>query len=290
MNSQRFKVVVTDYESASLEREEEILSKIGAKLVPIQCKTEDDLIAIAGDADGLLNLYFGPISRKVIESLKKCKIIFRYGIGVDTIDVEAATERGIIVTNVPSYCVDEVSDHTIALILCCARKIPLLHEAVKKGGWDFKIAKPIHRLKGRILGLIGFGQIGRSVRQKAKSFGFDVISFGPYMPGKVSREYSVRSVSLDVLLEESDFVSIYIPLNKETYHLLGKEQFKLMKDSAFLVNTARGGVVDQQALHKGLRERWIAGAALDVVEEISSLVAAEPFLELESLIVTPHSA
>ncbi len=201
------KVVVTDYEFASLEREREILGRVGAELIATQCRSENELIRVASDADGLLNLYFGPISRRVIESLTRCKVISRYGIGVDTIDVPAATEHGIIVTNVPSYCIDEVSDHTMALILGCARKIVLLNSKVKNREWDFKISKPIFRLKGKVLGLIGFGKIARTIARKTRVFGFKLLFYDPYIPQESIKKYPAQSVSLKELLKR---IRLYI--------------------------------------------------------------------------------
>jgi len=289
MNTKKFKVVVTDYEFASLEREKKILEEVGAELISTQCKSEDDLIKVAQDADGLLNLYFGPISEKVLRSLKKCKVISRYGIGVDTIDIEAATLYGIIVTNVPSYCIEEASDHAMGLILACARKIVLLNEAVKNGIWDFKLSKPVFRIRGKTLGLVGFGKIGRMVAKKAKSFGFNILFYDPYISSRISEEYSVKSARIDTLLRESDFVSLHLPLNEKTGHFLDEEKFKLMKKTAFLINVARGGVIDTNSLYKALKEEWIAGAALDVIEETPPLEKNNPLLQLENLIITPHA-
>jgi len=290
MNTKKFKVVVTDYEFVSLDREREILDKVDAQLIPNQCKTENDLIAAALDADALLNLYFRPISEKVLKSLKKCKVISRYGIGVDTIDIEAATRHGIIVTNVPSYCVDEVSDHALGLILTCARKIVLLNKTVKDGIWDFKVSKPVFRIRGKNLGLVGFGKIGRMVAKKAKNFGFNILFYDPYISSDIAKEYSAKPVGIDTLLKESDFVSLHLPLNGKTRHFLDKKKFKLMKKSAFLINVSRGGVVNTDSLYRALREGWIAGAALDVIEEIPPLEKDNPLLELENLIITPHGA
>jgi len=290
LKEERFKVVVTDYEFASLDKERRILEEVGAELIPHQCRSEDELIEVAKDADALLNLYFGPISERVIKSLKKCKVISRYGIGVDTIDIEAATKNGIVVTNVPSYCVGEVSDHTLGLILCLARKIVLLNEFVKKGVWDFKLSKPVYRIEGKTLGIVGFGKIGREVARKAKSFGFKILFYDPYVEKEVGREYGAEAVELDTLLKESDFVTLHLPLNKDTRHLLNEEKIKLMKKTAFLVNVARGGIVDTSSLYRALKEGQIAGAALDVIEEIPPLKKEEPLLELENIIITPHSA
>ena len=290
MRVRKFKVVVTDYEFSSLERERRILEEVGAELIPAQCKDEDDLIKVAKDADGLLNLYFGPISEKVLKSLRKCKVVSRYGIGVDTIDIEAATRYGIIVTNVPSYCIDEVSDHTMGLILACARKIVLLDKAVKDGIWDFKLSKPVFRIRGKTLGLIGFGKIGKMAAEKAKVLGFNILFYDPYISSDVAKEYPAKSVEIDTLLRESDFVSLHLPLNEKTTHFLDEEKFKSMKKSAFLINVSRGEVVNTDSLYKALKEGWIAGAALDVIEGIPPLEKNNPLLELENVIITSHAA
>ena len=178
----------------------------------------------------------------------------------------------------------------MALILGCARKIVLLNSKVKNREWDFKISKPIFRLKGKVLGLIGFGKIARTIARKARVFGFKLLFYDPYISEEITKKYPAESVSLKELLKESDFISIHTPLNQETRHLLGEEQFKIMKDTAFLINTARGGIVDTEALYKALREGWIAGAALDLIEAVPPLTSQEPLLKLENVIVTPHAA
>lgn len=180
----KYKVVITDAEYKSFDLEKEELNKVNAEVIVGQCKTEDEIIQIAKDADGLI-VQYASITRRVIESLKKCKVIARYGIGVDSIDVEAATEHGICIVNVPEYCLDEVSDHTMALALACARKVVMLNNAVKKGIWDFKISMPIFRLKNMKLGLVGFGNIARMVSCKAQAFGMSVIAYDPYISSSV---------------------------------------------------------------------------------------------------------
>lgn len=288
MNRAKYKVVVTDYEFASFEREREILKKADAELFLAQCRSEEDFILQTHDADGLLNNH-SVISRRVIESLTKCKIIVSYGIGVDTIDIQAATEHGIFVANVPAYCIDEVSDHTMALLFSCARKICFFNQKTKSGKWDFKLGKPLYRLRGKILGLVGFGKIARRVAFKAKAFGLNIVCYDPYVEKSVAKEEEVKFASFDELLSQSDFVSIHVPLNPETKHLLNEENFKLMKPSAILINTARGGIVDTPSLYKALREGWIAGAAIDVVEG-KPLSPKNPLLKLDNLIITPHTA
>jgi len=277
------KVVITDCDHPSVEIERKILSEIKPELLLAHCNTEDDVIKVAQDADGIINQY-APITRKVIESLKRCKVIARYGVGVDNIDVEAATEYGIIVANVPDYCVDEVSTHTMALILACARGITLLNSKIREKIWDFTLAKPLFRTKGKTLGLFGLGRIARAVAQKASGFGFKIIAYDPYV-SKV--DGGIELVGFSQLLSDSDFVSIHSPLTDETRHSFGENELKAMKKTAFLINTARGPIINEKNLYVALKEKWIAGAALDVMEK-------EPpdwenlLPKLENLIITPH--
>jgi len=277
------KVVITDCDHPSVEIEKEILSKINPEFILAYCHTEDEVIEVAKDADGIINQY-APIARRVIESLKGCKVIARYGVGVDNIDLEAASEHKIIVVNVPDYCIDEVSTHTMALVLACARGITLLNSKIKDKKWDFTLAKPLFRTKGKILGLFGLGQIARAVAQKASGFGFKVIAYDPYI-SKVDK--NIKLVEFSVLLSDSDFISIHAPLTDETRYVFGENELKTMKKTAYLINTARGSIVNEKTLYVALKGKWIAGAALDVMEK-------EPpdwensLLKLDNLIITPH--
>jgi len=283
MSNRKPRIVITDCDHPSVEIEKEILSEIDPEFILAQCKTEDEVIEVAKDADGIINQY-APITRRVIESLKRCKVIARYGVGVDNIDVEAATEHKIIVANVPDYCIDEVSTHTLALILACARGIILLDSKIKEKKWDFTLAKPLFRTQGKILGLFGLGNIARAVAKKASGFGFKIIAYDPYV-SKVND--GIELVEFSKLLPDSDFVSIHVPLTDETRHSFGENELKAMKKTAYLINTARGPIVDEKDLYKALKNRWIAGAALDVMEK-------EPpdwensLLKLDNLIITPH--
>ncbi|TET07671.1 MAG: C-terminal binding protein [Candidatus Atribacteria bacterium] len=283
MSENRPKVVITDCDHPSVEIEKEILSEINPEFILAYCNTEDEVIEAAKDADGIINQY-APITRRVIESLKRCKVIARYGVGVDNIDVEAATEYKIIVANVPDYCVDEVSTHTIALILACVRGITLLDRKIRDKIWDFTLAKPLFRTKGKTLGLFGLGRIAKMVAQKASGFGFRVVAYDPYV-SKVN--IGVKLVELSQLLSDSDFISIHSPLTDETRHSFGENELKAMKKTAYLINTSRGPIINEKDLYIALKEKWIAGAALDVMEK-------EPpdwessLLKLNNLIITPH--
>ncbi|MBE3036341.1 MAG: C-terminal binding protein [Candidatus Atribacteria bacterium] len=283
MSDKKFKIVITDCDHPSVEIEKKILSEIEPELILETCRTEEDVIAVAADADGIINQY-APVTRRVIESLKRCKVIARYGVGVDNIDVEAATEHNIIVANVPDYCVDEVSTHTIALMLACARGITLLDRKIRDKKWDFTLAKPLFRTQGKTLGLFGLGRIAKMVAQKASGFGFRIIAYDPYVSKDIG---GIKLVELSQLLTDSDFISIHAPLTDETKYAFGKNELKRMKKTAFLINTSRGPLVNEKALYVALKEKWIAGAALDVMEK-------EPpdwenlLLKLDNLIITPH--
>jgi len=283
MSNKGLKIVITDCDHPSIEIEKEILSEIDPELILAYCNTEDEVIEAAKDADGIIN-QCAPITRRVIESLKRCKVIARYGVGVDNIDVEAATEHKIIVANVPDYCVDEVSTHTIALILACARGITLLDRKIRDKKWDFTLAKPLFRTKGKALGLFGLGKIARTVAQKASGFGFKIIAYDPYV-SKV--DGGIRLVEFSQLLSDSDFISIHSPLTNETRYSFGENELKKMKKTAYLINTARGPIINEKNLYVALKGKWIAGAALDVMEK-EPPDWENPLLRLENLILSPH--
>lgn len=284
----KFKVVITDYEFRSIEPEIEILESVGAEVIAVQCTTEEEVIQVAKDADGILNQY-APITSRVIQQLEKCKVIARYGIGFDTIDVEAASSKAIAVANVTDYCIDEVSDHTLALLLAAARKIVHLNHLVKSGGWDFEASKPIFRLRDRVLGLVGFGNIPQLVAKKAQAFGLRVLAYDPYVPAHIAESMQVEMVDLDELCKQSDFLSVHPPLNKHTRGMISTEQFNLMKEEAVIINTARGPIIDEQALIQALLDQKIAGAALDVLET-EPIAQDSPLLTMDHVIINPHVA
>ncbi len=284
------KVFLPDYSDFlypyAFEREE--LAKVGAQLVLAQCKSEEQIIERGQDADVLLNSAI-PITRRIIQALPACKLIVRYGVGVNNIDIQAATECHIIVANTPTYCVEEVSDHAVALLLACVRKIVVLDRIARGGHWGSILPWPIYRLRGQTLGLIGFGKIARKVVEKLRPFDPTYLVYDPYVPQEVAEEYGVKLVVLEELLKESDLISLHPPLTEETRHLLGQKEFKLMKPSAFLVDTSRGGVASEQALYQALKEGWIAGAGLDVLET-EPPAEGSPLLQLDNVIITPHYA
>jgi len=285
--SKKLKVILTDPKWHDLEYEENQLGDI-AELERHNCKTEEELITNCIDADGLLVTY-APITAKVIKRLKKCKIISVFAIGLDMIDIKAATERGIPVTNVPNYCIEEVCDHTFALLLGAARKIQFYRDGiVKNGQWNYLTGKPINRLRGRTLGLLGFGKISRAVTIRAKAFGLDIIAFDPYISLEECEREGVALVKFDELLTKSDFISIHSPLTKETKGLINYKCFKLMKRSAIIVNASRGPIIVEKDLVKALDEQLIAGAALDVLE-IEPPDRYNQLILRENVILTPHA-
>ena len=283
MNDKKLKIVITDCDHPSVEIEKKILGEVEWECILETCRTEEDVIAVASDADGIINQY-APFTRKVIKSLNRCKIIARYGVGVDNIDVEAATEHHIIVANVPDYCVDEVSTHAMSLILACARGITFLDRKIRDKKWDFSLAKPLFRTQGKTLGLFGLGRIARMVAQKALGFGFKVIAFDPYISEANSK---IEMVALKRLLSDSDFLSIHVPLTVKTKHSLGENELKVMKKTAYLINTSRGPIINEKDLYIALKEKWIAGAALDVMEK-EPPDWKNPLLKLDNIIITPH--
>ena len=283
------KIVISDYyyENLNLERRE-IARLKDAELFDYHCKTEEEVIEAARDADVLI-VQFAPITKRVIESLEHCKLIVRYAIGVDNIDVSAASEKGIYVANVPDYSLDEVSNHAIALLMACARKLPSLASLVKEGKWDYSLVKPLYRMEGKVLGLVGLGRIPALVAKKMAGFGMRMIAYDPYMPAETAKELGVELVDFETLLAESDYISVHCPLNGETRHLFDYDKFKKMKRTAFIINTARGGVICEEDLIKALKEGEIAGAGIDVCEK-EPIDPDSPLLKMEQAIVTPHVA
>ncbi len=272
-----------------MDLEKSELDKIGAFLVESSSNNEEDIISVAEDADALL-VGYANISKKIIRSLKKCRIIARYGIGVDNIDIRAADHYGIYVTNVPDYCVDEVSNHTFALILALSRKIVNINSSVKKGIWSYSIHRPIYRVYGKVLGLIGFGKIARVLVKKVKNFGFEILVYDPYVSSRILKEYDVKYASLNEIFQKSDYISLHAPLTNETRYIINKKELKMMKETAYLINTSRGLLVDEDALFIALKEKWISGAALDVLTNEKEINSNHPLLKLENIILTPHMA
>jgi D-3-phosphoglycerate dehydrogenase len=281
------KVVLTDYVWESLDVEKKILGGL-AELVPMQTKKPEEFLAQAADCDALLNTYAGPITGDAMAKMPKCKIIARYGIGVDTIDLEAATRSGIIVTNNPTYCIEEVAEHTMALLLDSARKVAFYDRQVRAGTWAVPPGKPLYRLVGRTLGLVGFGNIARHVAVRAAAFGMRILYADPFVKEGQFSEPG-KKVELNELFSESDFVSVHPPLTPQTRGMINDDAFSKMKPGAILINCSRGPVVDTAALVRALDANKIAGCALDTTDP-EPLPNPHPLRGRENVIINPHVA
>jgi D-3-phosphoglycerate dehydrogenase / 2-oxoglutarate reductase len=281
-------IAVTDSPFPSLDPAKAALARIDPELRIAKSPSADDVLAVARDADAILVTY-AKLPGELLRQLRRCKAIGRFGLGVDNIDIPAALELGITVTYVPDYCMQEVSDHAMGLLLALARKIPQSNALVQTGRWEVAPVVPIHRLSGRVLGLVGFGNIPRTLAPKAKAFGLRVVAHDPYAPQHVLAAAGVEDVSFDRLLEISDFVSIHAPLLPATRGLFSAEVFRKMKPGACLINTARGPLVDENALVAALESGQIAGAALDVVA-VEPLPKDSRLIGRDNVILTPHTA
>lgn len=283
-----YQVAVTDYGFPDLEQERSILEPLGFEFVTGQCRTGAEVAELCRDADAVLTQW-APVTAEAIASLRKCKIIVRYGIGVDNVDLEAAKQRNIPVVNVPDYAVQEVADHTLSLMLAIVRKIPQIDRQVRRGVWEISPCRPIMGLQDKVLGVAGFGNISRAVVQRAKAFGLTVIAYDPFVHESVFNSFGVEKADWQTLLSRSDIVSVHMPLTKETKHIFNAEAFRAMKNTSFLVNTSRGGTVETPALIDALQNGEIAGAALDVLEQ-EPIPADSPLLQMEQCLVTSHCA
>lgn len=280
-------VAVADSVFPNLDLARAVVARAGAELRLAPQPTPESIVATAKDADALLVTY-AKITADMIGQMKKVRIISRFGIGVDNVDLEAATRQGIVVTKVPDYCIDEVSDHAVALLLSLIRKIPFSSARAHAGRWDMPAVVPIHRLRGTVLGLVGFGRIPQLVAPKAQAFGMRVIANDPYIPAPVMEKANVGRVEFSELVKTSDYISIHSPLLPETRHLFSTEVFRQMKPGSLLVNTARGPIVDEAALAAALDAKQLAGAALDVLEQEPPV--SSPLFGRDNVILTPHTS
>ena len=285
MNS---KVLITDYVWPSTDPEREILEAAGVELVVAPDTSEGTLADLATDVDAIM-FCFAQVTGQVLESATNCKIAARYGIGVDNVDISKATELGIVVTNVPDYCMDEVTDHALGMILALNRRLVPHNRSVLSGGWDtVALNQPMHRTRGATLGIVGFGRIGRSLADKAVGFDMQILTYDPLIKPGTPLD-GVTAVSFDDLLKESDFISLHVPLLPSTENLISASQLAKMKPGSILINCARGGLIDEEALAVALQSGHIAGAGLDVVEP----TPPDPnsaLLSQENVIITPHTA
>jgi D-3-phosphoglycerate dehydrogenase / 2-oxoglutarate reductase len=268
--------------------EREVLQALDADIIQFSGLDTPEAQAAARQADALM-VTIQKVSAELIGSLEHCRVISRAGTGFDAIDIPAATEQGIWVAYVPDYSIDEVSSHTIALLLSHARGVPDLVASTRAGGWTHKVAAPRRRLRGQTLGLAGFGRIGQAVAAKASALGLEIIVHDPYLGDQGILDGGARPVDRETLLRESDYLSLHAPLNDATRNFLDAEALALMKPTAFVINAARGGLVDEEALLHAVQSGQIAGAALDVLK-VEPPPPDHPLLRDPRIMITPHSA
>jgi D-3-phosphoglycerate dehydrogenase len=271
----------------SLDPECEVLAAAGVTIVDGCGLSPEDALVLCRDADAVISDYFD-WSARAIGGLRRCRVICQYGAGLDQIDIPAATAAGILVTHTPDYCVEELAEHTLALIFSVARNIARYDRSVRAGVWDFNVAGPMYRLSGRTLGLIGFGRVARSVARRAQALGLRVVAADPFQDGIVMRECEVEPTSLERLLEQADIISLHAALTESTRGMLGPAEFRAVKPGVLLVNTARGALIDQAALVDAIEAGRVAGAGLDVLEQEPPLTT-ERLLSLENVTLTPHA-
>jgi D-3-phosphoglycerate dehydrogenase len=281
-------IAITDSPFPSLDPAKAALARLDPEYRMAKSPSADDILAVAREADAVLVTY-AKLSGELLRQLTRCKAIGRFGLGVDNIDLSAAKELGIAVNYVPDYCLREVSDHAMALLLALARKITLSNKLVQSGRWEVPPVVPLRRLEGRVLGLIGFGNIPRALAPKAKAFGLKVITHDPYVKSEALKAAGVEGVSFDDLLARSDFVSVHAPLMPATRGLMNAAVFAKMKTGALVINTARGPLIDEPALIAALDSGQLGGAALDVVTT-EPLAKDSPLIGRDNVILTPHTA
>lgn len=290
----KYEVVITDSAFADGNLEQEILSRIGASVKKYQTYDQNEVAEITKTADAIL-CDTAPINRTIIASLENVRVIVVYGVGYDNVDLKAAHEKGITVCNVPDFMTYEVAEHTMALILSLCKRVTWADNFTKAGRWNEYGASswtklmPISHLDGKTAGIIGFGRIGRQVAERLQAFRMNVLAYDPYVTQNTAAEVGVDMVDLPTLLRRSDIISVNCLLSKETFHLISKRELDLMKETAFIVNTARGKVIDQVALVNALKSKRIAGAGLDVLEK-EPCDSDDPVLSVENVIITPHIA
>lgn len=283
-----FTVVCTDYNFEDMTPESRIIESQGGRLEAYRKLEESELKRVVAGADAVINQY-AAVTAEVVRAMTRARGIVRYGIGVDTIDVPSATKAGIWVANVPDYCIEEVATHALSLSLSLARRVAEADRQVRGGQWDNNALRPMFPLSGKTFGFLGFGRIARTLAALLGGFKMELVAHDPYLSAEAVAQYGAELLPMERVLAESDFVSIHMPLTEETRHRIGAETLRLMKPTAFLVNTSRGPIVDTCALAEALSAGRIAGAALDTVDP-EPLPPDHPLLRLQNVIVTPHIA
>ena len=284
----KFRIIMVKHGYPSVEAERKIVTDAGGEFFDGDQLSDEEENRICSDADGIL-VRWRKITSELIKTYKQCKIIVRYGVGTDNVDADAATAAGIIVGHLPTYCLDEVSNHAIALWLACVRRLIPTHAKIARGGWDANPPAPIYRTAGKTIGLVGFGNIGQAVARKLAGWGMRILTADPFVDPQRADALGVKLVDLETLLQESDYVSLHVPLLPETRHLMSDRQFSLMRPGSILVNTARGPVVSAKALLAALEGGRVEQAALDVFEE-EPPPANSPLRTHPRVLLTDHVA
>lgn len=290
------KISITDCDQGFVDPERKVIESVGYELSVHQRLEPSEVIKIAKDSDAIICQY-AKIDREVLKSMDRCKVVSRYGVGLDNIDVESATEFGIKVVHVPYFCFQEVANHTMGLILALSRNTVGINDLVRSEsknsqidyGKMLKFMDNVERPTEQIIGIIGLGKIGTQVAKRARAFGYNIVACDPYLPSEIISSWGAKKVELNELLKTSDFVTIHCPLNEETQGMIGEKELSFMKKTAYLINTARGKIVDEKALIKALKTKQIKGAALDVLEK-EPIPKNNELLKLDNVILTPHVA
>ena len=283
-----YKVVMTDDRHNTYEEEKKVLKSIGIDVIIANCTTVQEVIDTCHDADGIM-VNLAPMPAEVIDKLEKCKIISRYGVGYDNVDVAACTRKGIYVANVPDYCAEEVSDQALALLMACARKVARRDAQVRAGEWNIFKADPIYRIAGKSFTFLGFGTIARCLFRKIQGFNFSrILIYDPYIDAETIKSMGAEKVEWEEALSTADFISIHMPLNEKTRGIINASSFALMKPTAILVNTSRGPVIDENALIDALNKGQINSAGLDVHTN-EPLDKDSPFMKIKNCVLTDHA-
>ena len=284
----KFKVVMTDDRHKTYEEEKEVLKSIGADVIIANCTTVQEVIKNCKDADGIM-VNLAPMPAEVINQLERCKVISRYGVGYDNVDVAACTQKGIYLANVPDYCAEEVSDQALALLMACARKVARRDAQVRAGQWNIGKSDPIYRIAGKTFTFLGFGMIGRCLYRKIKGLGFSrILIYDPYIDAETIRSMGAEKVDWEKALRNADYISVHMPLNDKTRGIINASAFRMMKPTAILINTSRGPVIDEKALIDALTKGQINSAGLDVHCK-EPLDKDNPLMKIENCVLTDHA-
>lgn len=285
----KYRVVVVEKIFKTFEREKKVLSDVNATLEVYDCKTRDEALQVLKDTDGVLLHHIFQMDAEVLNTMKKCRIVSRYGIGYDNVDVEAATKAGIWVARVPEYGAEEdVADQALALLMACIREVCFKNRKIREGEWNLHSQRKSYRIKGKVLGIIGYGNIGRSLHRKVSGFGLsEILVNDPFIPQEDIVNLGCVPVDKETLIKESDYISIHTPLSKQANNLIGSKEFSMMKKTAIIINSSRGGIINEESLYKALKNNRIKAAGLDVFKS-EPLAKDNKLLTLDNLIVSDH--